>query len=205
MRLCVVALLLWAAAAHAQFRELTWVDPSLRWRTLETPSFLVHFPEARRAQARIVAGGAETVYPRITGMLAWRPEQRVHLVLLDSADFANGYASPLPFNNFAVFLSPPDESELLQNREWLDLVLTHEFAHIVQLDKAHGSPYSLRRIFGRLALLFPNALEPTWITEGLAVYVESDPSRGYGRLGQSQFEGMMRAEAARGFLSLREV
>jgi hypothetical protein len=205
MRVCAVALLLWAAAAHAQFRELTWVDPSLRWRTLETPSFLVHFPEARRAQARIVAGVAETVYPRITAMLAWRPEQRVHLVLLDSADFANGYASPLPFNNFAVFLSPPDEGELLQNREWLELVLTHEFTHIVHLDKAYGPPYSLRRIFGRLGLLFPNALEPTWQVEGLAVYAESDASRGYGRLGQSQFEGMMRAEAARGFLSLREV
>ncbi|MFL6574685.1 MAG: hypothetical protein ACJ8G4_23230, partial [Burkholderiales bacterium] len=179
--------------------------PSLRWRTLDTAHFSIHFGEAQRPQARIIAGMAEAVYPRVTGMFAWQPELRVHLVLLDSADFANGYASPLPFNYFAIFLTPPDESELLQNREWLDLVLTHEFTHIVQLDKAHGSPYSLRRIFGRLALLFPNALEPTWITEGLAVYVESDPSRGYGRLGQSQFEGMMRAEAARGFLSLREV
>jgi len=152
-----------------------------------------------------VARVAETVYPRITGMLAWQPEKRIHLVLLDSADFANGYASPLPFNNFAVFLAPPDEGELLQNREWLELVLTHEFTHIVHLDKAHGSPYSLRGIFGRLALLFPNALEPYWITEGLAVYAESDASLGYGRLGQSEFEGMMRAEAGRGFLSLREV
>src|SRR5678815_3525808 len=118
---------------------------------------------ASLAQARIVAGVAEAVYPRITGLLAWRPQGRVHLVLLDSADFANGYASPLPFNNFAVFLSPPDEGELLQNREWLELVLTHEFTHIVHLDKAYGPPDSLRRVFGRLGLLFPNALEPFWI------------------------------------------
>ena len=206
MRACVVALALWAATAHAQWSQLTWVDPSLRWRTLETPHFAIHFAEQRRATARIVAGVAEdAVYPRITAMLNWRPQDRVHLVVLDAADFANGYASPLPFNNFAIFLAPPDEGELLQNREWLELVLTHEFTHIVHLDKALGTPYSLRRIFGRLALLFPNALEPTWITEGLAVYSESDPSRGYGRLGQSQFEGMMRAEAARGFLTLREV
>jgi hypothetical protein len=205
MRVCAVALLLWAMAAHAQWRELTWVDPSLRWRTLETPHFAVHFAEQRRGEARLVAGVAEAVYPRVTGMLDWRPQDRVHLVILDAADFANGYASPLPFNNFAIFLAPPDEGELLQNRAWLELVITHEFTHIVHLDKAQGPPDSLRRIFGRLALLFPNALEPTWITEGLAVYSESDPSRGYGRLGQSQFEGMMRAEAARGFLTLREV
>ena len=205
MRVCAVALLLWAMAAHAQWRELTWVDPSLRWRTLETPHFAVHFAEQRRGEARLVAGVAEAVYPRVTGMLDWRPQDRVHLVILDAADFANGYASPLPFNNFAIFLAPPDEGELLQNRAWLELVITHEFTHIVHLDKAQGPPDSLRRIFGRLALLFPNVLEPTWITEGLAVYSESDPSRGYGRLGQSQFEGMMRAEAARGFLTLREV
>ncbi|HEY7238242.1 MAG TPA: hypothetical protein VH600_03675 [Burkholderiales bacterium] len=198
-------LLLWTMAAHAEWPELTWIDPSLRWRTLETSHFAVHFAERRRGEARIVAGVAEAVYPRITAMLDWRPQDRVHLVILDSTDFANGYATPLPFNNFAIFLAPPDEGELLQNREWLELVLTHEFTHIVHLDKAEGPPYSLRRIFGRLAFAFPNALEPTWITEGLAVYAESDPGRGYGRLGQSQFEGMMRAEAARDFLTLREV
>ena len=192
-----MALLLLATTAHAQWRELTWVDPSLRWRTLETPHFAVHFADAQRAQARIVAGMAEAVYPRVTGMLAWQPEARVHLVLLDSADFANGYASPLPFNYFAIFLAPPDENELLQNREWLELVLTHEFTHIVHLDKACGSPLRCD-VFGRLGRCFPNALEPTWITEGLAVYVESDSEPRLRPARQTHFEGMMRAEAARG-------
>ena len=41
--------------------------------------------------------------------------------------------------------------------------------------------------------------------EGLAVLNESDIPAGYGRLGNSHFEGMMRAEVARGPLSLREV
>jgi len=75
MRVCAVALLLWAMAAHAQWRELTWVDPSLRWRTLETPHFAVHFAEQRRGEARLVAGVAEAVYPRVTGMLDWRPQE----------------------------------------------------------------------------------------------------------------------------------
>jgi len=205
VRAFAAALLFWASTCSAQWRELTWVDPSYRWRTLDTPNFSVHFPEQQRLQARVVAGVAEAVYPRISGMFAWRAESRIHLVLLDSADFSNGYASPLPFNYFAVFLSPPDESDLLQNREWLELVLAHELTHIVHLDKAYGAPYSLRRIFGRLGFLFPNVLEPRWIIEGLAVYAESDAEKRYGRLGQSHFEGMMRAETARGLLSLREV
>ena len=126
-------------------------------------------------------------------------------MVLDSADFANGLASPLPFNYTMIFLSPPDEGELLQNREWLELVLTHELFHIVHLDMARAAPLGLRRVFGRLPFLFPNLLQPRWIMEGLAVQAESDAAKGYGRLGQTQFEGMMRAEASRGLRSLAEI
>ena len=196
------ALAFWASASLAQWRELSWVDPSFSWRTLETPGFSVHFAEQHRRQAQLVAGVAEGVYRRLSAALRWRAESRIELVVLDSADFANGVAAPVPFNYAALFLSPPDEGDLLQNREWLELVLTHEVFHVVHLDKAHDEPYSLRRVFGRLGFLFPNALAPRWMIEGLAVYAESDPDRGYGRVGQSQFEGMMRAEAARGPLKL---
>lgn len=198
-------LMLWSASATAQLLEFHWVDPDLRWRTLHTEHFSVHFAEQHRAQARIAAAVAERVYPRITGMLAWQPAARTHVVILDAADFANGFASPLPFNYSGIFLSPPDEGELLQNRDWLELVLTHEFFHIVHLDKAHGRPLALRGIFGRLPPLFPNLLEPGWMIEGLAVYAESEAPSGYGRLGHSYFEGMMRAERSRGLRSLREV
>ena len=205
---CAAALLCWAARAQAQ-----WVDPSLSWRTLDTAHFSVHFAETYRAQARLVAEVAESVYPRVTGWLHWEPESRTHVLVLDSADFSNGWSTPLPFNYFAVFLSPPDSGELLQNRDWLDLVVTHEFTHVVHLDKARGAPLVMRRIFGRwlfvvpvaLPSAFPNLLEPDWLIEGLAVYSESDWNKGWGRLGQSQFEGMMRAEVARGPRSLREV
>src|SRR5688572_12021432 len=104
-----------------------------------------------------------------------------------------------------VFLSPPDEGELLQNREWFELVLTHELFHIVHLDMARRAPLVLRRIFGRVPFLFPNALQPLWIVEGLAVHAESDQGKSHGRLGHSHFEAMMRAEASRGFRSLAEV
>jgi len=211
LRAGAAVLLVWGLGAEAQF-----VDPSLRWRTLDTEHFSVHFAEHYRSQAQVVAQVAESVYPRITGWLKWKPESRTQIVVLDSLDFSNGYASPFPFNFIGIILSPPDEGELLQNREWLELVLTHEFTHVVHLDQARGPAGALRRIFGRYLVLplpftllfpsgFPNLLEPNWMIEGLAVYSESDWNRGYGRLGQSHFEGMMRAESARGLRSLAEV
>ena len=194
------ALILWSSCALAQY-----VDPSLRWRTRDTEHFSVHFAEHLRSQAQVVAGVAESVYPRVTGWLRWKPAARTHVVVLDSLDLSNGLASPLPFNYVQIVLTPPDEGELLQNREWLELVLTHEFTHIVHMDKASSDPLGLRSLFGRMIFLFPNVLEPRWVLEGLAVYSESDPAKGYGRLGGSHFEGQMRAEAARGLRSLREV
>jgi hypothetical protein len=204
-RWLAAVLLAWSPGLLAQWTELGFVDPGLNWRTLETASFSVHFAERHRAQARVVAGVAERVLPGVSGLLRWKPAERIHLVVLDSADFANGFASPLPFNYTMVFLSPPDEGELLQGREWLELVLTHEIFHLVHLDLARSAPLALRRVFGRVPFLFPNALQPGWIVEGLAVQAESDARRGHGRLGQAYFEGMMRAEAARGLRSLAEV
>ncbi|HKU45707.1 MAG TPA: hypothetical protein VJQ58_02415 [Burkholderiales bacterium] len=200
-----LALLAWAPWASAQWAELTFVDPRLDWRTLETEHFEVHFAARHRAQARAVAGVAERVLPAATGLLRWQPSGRTHIVVLDSADFANGLASPVPFNYAMVFLSPPDEGELLQNREWLELVLTHELFHIAHLDLARDAPLGLRRVFGRVPFFFPHLFQPGWIVEGLAVHAESDPARGDGRLGQAQFEGQMRAEASHGFRPLSEL
>ena len=204
-RWLALALLAWAPWAAAQWAELTFVDPRLDWRTLETEHFEVHFAARHRAQARAVAGTAERLLPAVTGLLRWQPSGRTHIVVLDSADFANGLASPVPFNYAMVFLSPPDEGELLQNRAWLELVLTHELFHVAHLDLARGAPLGLRRVFGRVPFFFPNAFQPGWIIEGLAVHTESDPARGYGRLGQAQFAGLMRAEASHGFRPLSEI
>ncbi len=196
-----IVLLACSAAAGAQ----SFVDPGLRWRTLHSEHFSVHFAEARRDDARRVAAVAEEIYPRVTRMLRWEPRERTHVLLMDSADFSNGFATPLPFNWTGIWLTAPDDGELLQNRDWLEMVLVHELTHIVHLDKARGFPLTLRNVFGRLWPSFPNAVQPTWLIEGLAVYNESETAQGFGRLGNTHFEGMMRAEVARGLRSLAEV
>jgi hypothetical protein len=202
---CALLLFFCIPAAHAQWIELYWADPALRWRTLQTEHFEIHFAEQSRAEARRVAAVAERIYPRTTRLLDWEPRRRTQIVLFNSGDFANGFASPVPYNFSGIFLSPPDQGELLQDREWLELVISHEFFHIVHLDKASGAPLSLRNVLGRLLFAFPNALEPSWVIEGLAVLHESDAQHRYGRLENTYFEGQMRAEAARGLRSLREV
>ena len=200
MGLAMLALLL-SATAHAQ----VLADPRLPWYSADSAHFRVHYREGQRAQAQAVARAAERVYPRITQSLQWQPRGLTEVVLYSEADLANGFTTPLPFNKIGVFLAPPDSGELLDNSAWLDLLLVHEFTHAVHLDKVRSVPGVLQMIFGRVPWFMPNLFQPGWVTEGLAVYHESEPRAGIGRLQGPYFEAWLRAERARGFLPLAEI
>ncbi|HET7922201.1 MAG TPA: hypothetical protein VFM15_05545, partial [Gammaproteobacteria bacterium] len=77
-------------------------------------------------------------------------------------------------------------------------LITHEYTHVLQLDKASGAPRVMRHIFGRFPLLFPGNFQPTLFLEGLAVYNETDAARGVGRGQGAQYGMMMRAEVDSG-------
>ncbi len=191
----------WAAsAALAQ-----GIEPAPDWQTADTAHFRINYRAAWRAQAERVAQIAERVYPRITQALAWEPRGRTEILLIDQYDLANGYSTPLPYNIIGVYLAPPDAGELLDNSDWLELLITHEFTHTVHLDKVRGLPGVLQSILGRQPYFFPNIFQPGWMVEGLATYTESEPGTGRGRLRGPVFEAWLRAEAQRGFLSLREL
>ncbi len=182
------------------------VDPQLDWRTLRTQHFNIHFhPGAERLAAR-VADVAEQVHQRLSRRLEWQPHGRTEVVLSDEASLPNGFATPLPFNQMQLYPVIPDDIQgLEESDDWLELLFTHEYTHVLHLDRAEGAPAGLRRLFGRDLLLFPNALQPGWITEGLATYMESDLLRGVGR-GQSDYYRMlMRMEVARGLKPLRQI
>ena len=189
--------------APAQAQVLA--DPRVEWQTADSAHFRVHYRSSQRAQAQAVARAAERVYGRITHALAWEPRGRTEVVLYTEFDIANGYTTPLPYNKIGVFLAPPDEGQLLDNSNWLDLLLVHEFTHAVHLDKVRSVPGVLQNIFGRVPWFMPNLFQPGWATEGIATYLESDPANGRGRLKGPLFEAWLRAERASGFLSLREI
>jgi hypothetical protein len=180
-------------------------DPRQNWRSADTPHFRINYLADQRAQAERAAIHAENAYARITRQLSWQPEGKTEVLILDAFDIPNGYSTPLPFNKNALFLSPVDNGELLDNREWMDGLITHEFTHAVHLDKGRDFPKKMREVFGRLDTLFPNLIQPTWGIEGIATLNESTPQEGKGRLHSAYFEALMRIEREKGFFSLSEI
>ncbi len=150
------------------------VDPRGAMRTIALPHFRVHFRPDHEALARRAALLAETAYAQLSRELA-PPSGPVDLLIADNVDASNGYAQVFPTNRVVIYAVPPIAlRELRFHDEWLRVVITHEMAHIFQIDRARGAWAVGRAVFGRNPLFFPNALTPSWVKEGLAVHYESE-------------------------------
>lgn len=164
-------LLAWAAVAPPLAAQ---VSPDARWRTFDTPHFVVHYEAGLEETARRAAARAEEARALLAESFVPPPRGRVHLLISDDLDYSNGLASVFPRNRIVVYAhAPVDEPSLAYTHDWLELVVGHELAHIHHLDHA-GAPWgTLRRVLGRHPATFPNAVVPQWTTEGLATWLES--------------------------------
>ena len=148
--------------------------PDYRFSSVSTPRVTVHFHQGLEPMARETAALATRVLEAHEARYRHRIG-RLQIVLADNEDDPNGFASPLPYPLVSVRAASPDGSDDFGNLEgWLELVITHELAHAVHLDEARGIIRLGRRVFGRAPFLFPNALTPTWMIEGLATYEETE-------------------------------
>lgn len=171
MRAAATGLVL-AALAAAPGPAAAQYDPAFRWRTLQTPHFLVHFHQGEEALAQRVAAAAERAHARLVPLLGYAPPERTQVVLSDDADDANGSATPLPRNIIRLYGVPPESASVLQDsRDWLEQLLDHEYVHVLHLDQVGGVPASLNAVFGKL--LVPNGFTPAWLIEGIAVAHEA--------------------------------
>ncbi|HEX5636056.1 MAG TPA: hypothetical protein VFY78_03130, partial [Gammaproteobacteria bacterium] len=175
------------------------VDPTLNWQTINTDHFEIHFAQGNELLAYKAANIAERIHAKLSPRLNWQPAEKTHLVISDETDQPNGYAIPFPFNRSVLFVAPPDTTNSLEDfNDWFELLITHEYTHILHLDKVDGGARNVRHLFGRHFLLFPNMFQPAWFTEGLATRYETNSAQGIGRGQSSFFAMMMRKEVEQG-------
>lgn len=166
-----------------------------QWQTLSSHHFDIHYPLPLRSQAHRALALAEQVHTELLPFFRQAPANKTQLVLVDDYDVANGWATPMPFNQIRLYLHAPDAVDgLEQLDDWLYGLIRHEYVHILQMDMARGVPKVGRSIFGRFPLLFPHMLTPPMLIEGLAVYLETNSELGYGRLASSSYAMQMRTE-----------
>ena len=177
-----------AAPANAQLRDL-----GVRWRTIQTPNFTVHYHTPLGMVARHAADALERAHARLEPLMQHRVSSRVEVVLTDGTDSANGSADVLPYPAIRLFVTAPEDlSTLSDYDDWLLGLVMHEDTHIVHLDEIGGLPAILNHVFGRIYA--PNQVQPRWFIEGYAVHEETLNTSG-GRLRSSLYEMYMRQAA----------
>ena len=191
--LTAAAILVLASAggtAHAD----SLFDPALKFRVLPTEHFRIYFHQGEDRLAQRLAPIAEDTWRALQRPLGVTPPRLTHVVLADQTEYANGYATPLPYDTIVMYTVTPSGSSF-EFDNWLRQTFTHEFTHIVHLDRSEGWARVARTIFGRAAWVFPNLVLPPWQIEGLATYEESIVT-GEGRLHAGDFRAIT-GEAAR--------
>ena len=167
-------------------------DPELKWKSIKTKHFWIHYHQGIEPQAEKLAQIAEKVHKRLQPIIKWQPALRTDVILVDNFYTANGFAMPVPYNRIQIYLTRPELDGVLSNfDDWLEMVFTHEYTHTLNIDTIYGIPTFTRYAFGRCC--FPNIFLPMWMIEGNAVYHESDYSK-FGRNNSTYTDMVMRTE-----------
>ncbi|MDO6496535.1 hypothetical protein [Photobacterium sanguinicancri] len=185
---------------------VAWDKQDQTWLTQDSEHFSVSFRNGHEQEASRALDIAERVHTELLPFFKTAPRIKTQLVLVDDVDVSNGWATPVPYPQIRLYMSPPDDvSSLASNDEWMHNLLRHEYTHILQMELGNGAVKGVRHVLGRQVFLFPHALTPTLLIEGLAVYLETNKTLGYGRLESNHFEMQMRMEIAEGQKSLNQV
>lgn len=166
--------------------------PFAPFRSFETPHFLVTFEDGLEHYARRAAVRAEAAHARLARAYGKTPRGRIRLVIIDQGDIFNGFATPVPTNRITAFAHTPVEGDLFFTDDPIELLVTHELAHVFHLDGARRGWAVLRTAFGRNELTFPHLFDGSSLIEGLATFYESSLTSG-GRVRGSRFHELLRA------------
>ena len=188
-------LLLTLVVAALVFPGKAWAatyDPDLKWRTLRTEHFDIHFHQGIEQVADEFAGMVEEVYATLREELEWELRRRVELTLIDRTDSANGFATSAPYNAITIYVTAPTEDSTLNLYEdWSSAIFMHELTHVLHLETNHGIVRAARAVVGRIAST--NDVSPAWMVEGLATFQETRQTPG-GR-GRASWPDMIKRTA----------
>ena len=112
--------------------------PELKWRTIETDHFYVHFHQGEPRTASLIAKIAEEIYEPITSLYDHIPDGKIHFIVRDHDDDSNGAAFYYD-NKIEIWASAMD-FPFRGTQDWLRNVVTHEFSHMISWVRPERCP-----------------------------------------------------------------
>lgn len=181
---CII-LLLFISSLHAQFYSIETKNLRLIYYG-KTHSYLINH----------VARCSENSIKFHRDFFNYTPSEKITVLLHDFNDFGNAGAGVVPKNHISLGIAPISYIfEISPANERMNSTMNHEVLHIVASDKASKTDDFFRSLFGGkvnpnhdhpLSMLYgylttPRRYAPRWYHEGIAVFMETWMSGGYGR------------------------
>lgn len=178
-------------------------DPTLNWNVIEGEHCSIIFPteipdkkgSSYEQIALHIAEISEEIYSQITLQLGtpYNPNKKFAIILEDFNDSTYGFASTVPHYLIRINLTAPNP-EIFDTKfeSWLRILIAHEYTHLAHFDMTDKMTTLLRFFLGQT--IAPNALQPLWSIEGLAIYNESKLNSDRGRLKDSRYEMYLRTD-----------
>lgn len=170
-------------------------NPDIRWRTIETEHFYIHYWAGNEEAADRCSMIAEKAYSELSLALGHETFLKIHVTLSDNQDDANGFANAIPYPNMTAYTTAPASLSVLESfDDWFDVLITHELVHVLHIDTVHGFHRAVNAVLGLGVLgkvVAPNIVQPTWIIEGIATMYESKFTS-QGRRQSAQFDAYLR-------------
>jgi hypothetical protein len=198
-RLTATLLLAVATAAPAQLKSL------------ETDNFnVVYFP-LEGYLAPHVARCFENAIRFDRKLFNWTPSEKTVLFLHDFGDGGNATASAVPTNRIVITIAPSSYVfEVVLGNERMNWLAAHELIHVLAMDEGAARDRKFRRIFGGkvaptsenpLSMIYsyytaPRLYAPRWYHEGIAVFMETWMTGGFGRAMGAYDEMVFRTKVA---------
>jgi len=170
---------------------------SARLAQIETRDLRLVYPApALSSLAPYVAQCFENSLAFHRRLWGYTPSERVTIVLDDAGDYLNAGVSTAPTNSMSFSVAPANfVYETAPSNERMSFTMSHELVHVIAFEKAAGSDRLFRSLFcGKVReaddepvsmlysyLTVPRRAAPRWFHEGIAVFLETWMSGGYGR------------------------
>ena len=182
LRICFVFSFLFVVkcSAFAQYFNSGQDPAAIRWKQINAKEFQIIFPEAFENKAKYMAAIFQDLLEKGGKNLNHKPK-KFSVVLHTHSATSNGLVAWAPKRMEIYTTSPQDNDAQL----WIDHVSTHEYRHVIQLDKLEqGFTRLMNHVFGQQATAVVVGLYlPPWFLEGDAVCIETSTSEsGRGRL-----------------------
>lgn len=166
------------------------------WYEQETEHFKIIYRDSHSHLVNHILASAENSLNVLTKIFDYEPSEKIIINTYDVNDYGFAATTTLPHNYIRLEIEPLEPGyEVVPYNDRIQWLISHELVHVVVNDKAGNFENGLRSVLGKVnpeknhALTIPfsymtsfNRYTPRWHQEGLAVFLETWLSGGFGRV-----------------------